>query len=137
GPQREAREGGVHETLRRRSGLRLPASDHRSARSLVHDGRQSWLLRRQPLLGTDPEEVDHRGSLRHLLASRPNRLPLAPSTRTRRPPSLPTPPTPRSASPAVASAARAGCSTSTASSGCASWRAPTRPAGAAWPARWW
>ena len=42
-------------------------------RSLLHDGRQPWSQRRQPLLGTRPERLDHRQGLRHLLAARPNR----------------------------------------------------------------
>ena len=41
-PQREAPAGGLHPALRRRRGLQLPARDHRSRRSLLHDGRQSW-----------------------------------------------------------------------------------------------
>ena len=56
--------------------MRLPDRDHDSGRSLLHDGRQPWLLRRQPLLGTRPREVDHRRSLRHLLASEAHRPPL-------------------------------------------------------------
>ena len=46
--------------LRRRRGVRLPRDRHDSGRSLLHDGRQPWLLRRQPVLGTGPTQVDHR-----------------------------------------------------------------------------
>ena len=39
-------------------------------------GGQPWRVRRQPLLGSRPAEVDHRRGVLHLLASRPNRDPL-------------------------------------------------------------
>ena len=50
--------------------------DHDSGRPLLHDGRQPWRVRRQPVLGTRPEEMDHRRRLRHLLASQAHRPPL-------------------------------------------------------------
>ena len=96
------------------------------ARSLLHDGRQPWGIRRQPGMGPRPREVDHRQRLRHLLAAQEDRHPLArtasaspgyrvrPSARARR------------------SAAAGGCSRSTASSATASSPARTRPAAAAW-----
>ena len=56
--------------------LRLPQRGHDSGRSLLHDGRQSWLVGRQPVLGAGPGEVDHRGRLRDLLASQAHRTPL-------------------------------------------------------------
>ena len=61
-------------------------ADNHSTRSLLHDGRQPWLERRQPLLGPRPEGLDHRQGLRHLLAAGPHRPPLgsAAQARTRR-----------------------------------------------------
>ena len=35
-------------------GLRLPTRGHDSGRSLLHDGRQPWVVGRQPVLGTGP-----------------------------------------------------------------------------------
>ena len=58
------------------SACNLPQTDHGSARSLLHDGRQPWRVRRQPVLGTCSPEMDHRRSLRHLLASQADRTPL-------------------------------------------------------------
>ena len=55
----------------------LPQTDHHPARPLLHDGRQPWVERRQPLLGTRPPRLDHRQGLRHLLAARPDRVLLA------------------------------------------------------------
>ena len=40
---------------------------------LLHDGRQPWVKRRQPVLGTGPARLVHRQSLRHLLAAGPSR----------------------------------------------------------------
>ena len=57
--------------------LQFPAADQDSAWSLFYDGRQPWGERRQPLLGTRPEEMDHRTGLLHLLAARANRHPLS------------------------------------------------------------
>ena len=54
----------------------LPREITRSGRPLLHDGRQPWQLRRQPVLGPRPTKVDHRRSLRHLLASQADRAPL-------------------------------------------------------------
>ena len=56
----------------------FPDADQDSRRSLVHDGGQSWRIRRQQVLGTRPHGMDHRRSHRHLLAPRPDRDPLAP-----------------------------------------------------------
>ena len=56
--------------------VQFPAGDHHSARPLLHDGRQPWVERRQPLLGPRPPRLDHRQGLLHLLAARPNRDPL-------------------------------------------------------------
>ena len=58
------------------SACNLPQTDHGSARSLLHDGRQPWRVRRQPVLGPRSTEMDHRRSLRHLLASQADRTPL-------------------------------------------------------------
>ena len=41
-------------------GCDFPKPDHDSSRSLLHDGRQPWVIRRQPVLGTSPTQVDHR-----------------------------------------------------------------------------
>ena len=41
----KAREGLLHQTLRRRPGVQLPHADQDSGRSLVHDGRQPWRIR--------------------------------------------------------------------------------------------
>ena len=78
----------------------LPETDHHPARPLLHDGRQPWGERRQPLLGTRPPRLDHRQGLRHLLAARPDRHPLA----TRREAA----PAPPAAAPLHASTARFG-----------------------------
>ncbi len=48
-------------------------ADHHSTRPLLHDGRQPWSQRRQPLLGPRPRRLDHRRGLCHLLAARPDR----------------------------------------------------------------
>ena len=82
-PQRQTRGRLLHPPVPRRRGVQLPGGDHGSRRALVHDGRQSWRIRRQPLLGPSSHRMDHRRSLRHLLASRPNRDPLAPATARR------------------------------------------------------
>ena len=50
-------------------GCDFPRDDHDSAGPLLHDGRQPWRVRRQPVLGTRPARLDHRRRLRHLLAS--------------------------------------------------------------------
>jgi signal peptidase I len=42
----------------------------------LHDGRQPRRQRRQPLLGSGAEVVDHRRGVLHLLAARPDRHPL-------------------------------------------------------------
>ena len=77
-----------------RLGVQLPDADQDSRRSLVHDGRQPWRIRRQQVLGTSPHRMDHRRRLRHLLAARPHRHPLAP----RRRPTWPARAAPRRAS---------------------------------------
>ena len=61
---------------RGRRRLQFPEADHHSARPLLHDGRQPWGERRQPLLGPRPPRLDHRRSLLHLLAAGPDRPPL-------------------------------------------------------------
>ena len=43
--------------LRQRRRLQFAETDHDSARPLLHDGRQPWGKRRQPLLGTRPRET--------------------------------------------------------------------------------
>ncbi len=58
---------------RQRRRLQPAEDDHDSTRSLLHDGRQPWIQRRQPLLGTRPQGLDHRQGLCHLLAPRSNR----------------------------------------------------------------
>ena len=67
--------------LRRRQFLQFGGSDHHPARQLLHDGRQSWIIRRQPLLGTRPQGLDHRQGLLHLLAPVRNRPLLSPARR--------------------------------------------------------
>ena len=57
--------------------LQPAEADHDSTRPLLHDGRQPWGERRQPLLGTRPPRLDHRRGLLHLLAARPHRHPLS------------------------------------------------------------
>ena len=59
----------------------FPKPIKRSRRALVHDGRQPWRIRRQQVLGTCPNRMDHRRSLLHLLAPRPHRHPLAAAPR--------------------------------------------------------
>ena len=61
-----------------------PKTDHHSARSLLHDGRQPWGERRQPLLGTSPPRLDHRQGIRHLLAAGPRRDLLSPREERRK-----------------------------------------------------
>ena len=58
-------------------GCNLPGAHQDSGRALVHDGRQPWGVRRQPLLGTGSTQLDHRLGLRHLLAAQAPRAPLA------------------------------------------------------------
>ena len=96
-------------------GARLqPAeADHRSARLLLHDGRQPWGKRRQPFLGTHPPQLDHRRGLRHLLAAGPHRPPL------------------RAGPIAAGWRGRGGSLPSTAGSAAALSPVPMRPAGAA------
>ena len=79
-----AAAGGLHQALPGARRLRLPGGDHDPARPLLHDGRQPWRERRQPLLGTGPPRLDHRRGLLHLLAAGPNRPPLRPPRRRRR-----------------------------------------------------
>ncbi len=127
--------------VRHEPGVQLPGPDQDSGRSLVHDGRQPWRIRRQQVLGASPHRMDHRRRHRHLLAPRPHRDPLAPPARTRAVSSAPPGPAqaPRLAPGAAlaAQAAAGGCSPSTVASASASSRAPTRRDGAASPARWW
>ena len=73
------REGLLHPRMRREPGVQLPHPDQDSGRSLVHDGRQPWRIRRQQVLGTCPHGMDHRAGHRHLLAPRSDRDLLAPS----------------------------------------------------------
>ena len=125
--------------MRREPGVQLPDADQDSRRSLVHDGRQPWRIRRQQVLGTGPHRMDHRRSLRHLLASRPDRHPLARSAERpgrRSGPAQP-PPVGARAGARAATAAAGGCSPSTAASACAWSPAPTRPGAAASPGRSW
>src|SRR5581483_11918433 len=117
-PQRRRREGLVHQGLRGRFSMHFPQIDRRSARRLLHDGRQPWRFGRQPLLGTSPWLLDHRCRLLHLLAAGPDRLPLSGRGRG-------------------ASHGRvASCFSSTARSAPGSWPAPTKPAEGASPGRW-
>ena len=83
--RRSAQKELLHTPVRRRPRVQLPHADQDSRRSLVHDGRQPWRIRRQPVLGTSPREVDHRRSLRHLLATQPDRDPLGRPARCPRP----------------------------------------------------
>ena len=65
--------------------LQFGGSDRDPARQLLHDGRQPWLERRQPILGPRPQGLDHRQGLLHLLAPQGSRPPLtAESPRRRR-----------------------------------------------------
>ena len=66
-----------------RDRVRLPEGHHRSAGPLLHDGRQPWGIRRQQVLGPDPQRLGHRRSLRHVLAHQAHRPPLI---RSRNPP---------------------------------------------------
>ena len=66
----------IRPCARRGGGVRLPARGHDSGRYLLHDGRQSWVVGRQPVLGTGPSQVDRRRCLRDLLASQAHRAPL-------------------------------------------------------------
>ena len=77
GRQRARPHRRLHQALPRRSSCNLPKNDHHPARPLLHDGRQPWGERRQPLLGTRPARLDHRQGLLHLLAAGPDRVPLA------------------------------------------------------------
>ena len=74
--RRQAAAGGLHPPLPRPRRLRLPRGDRDPARPLLHDGRQPWSERRQPLLGTGPPRLAHRRGLLHLLAAGPHRPPL-------------------------------------------------------------
>ena len=56
--------------------LQHAEDDHDSQGLFLHDGRQPWRKRRQPLLGPGPQVLDHRRGLRDLLAAGPNRHPL-------------------------------------------------------------
>ena len=110
----------LHQPLRRRRRLQFAEDDHDPARPLLHDGRQPWGKRRQPLLGTRPPRLDHRRGLCHLLAPRPHRHPLrSQGSRT-----------------AAGWRAAAACSPSTAACRAATSPAPTRPGAVAWPGRW-
>jgi hypothetical protein len=62
-------------------GVHLRQADQNSAGLLFYDGRQSWRQRRQPLLGTRPQEVDHRTGLFHLLARQTDPHPLRKKSR--------------------------------------------------------
>ena len=75
--RREEAGRGLREPLSRLCNLQFGERDHDPARSLLHDGRQPWGIRRQPGMGPRPREVDHRERLRHLLASQEDRHPLA------------------------------------------------------------
>ena len=114
-------------------GCNLPVPDQGSGRALVHDGRQPWGLRRQPLLGTGSPQLDHRLGLRHLLAAQAHRAPLASATVavSDRPSAARTRRTQRRKAKRPAGA----WSSTTAGSASAGSRAPTRPGAAAWPAR--
>lgn len=61
--------GRVHSPVRLDGRMRLPASRAGSRRRVLPARRQSWQLRRQPLLGRGPAELDHRHD-RALRASR-------------------------------------------------------------------
>ncbi len=69
----EADESFIEPVPRDRRRLRPPEDDHDSTRYVLHDGRQPWLQRRQPLLGTRAQGLDHRQGLCHLLAPKSNR----------------------------------------------------------------
>ena len=124
--------------LRHESRVQLPDPDHDSRRSLVHDGRQPWRIRRQQVLGTGPNRMGHRRSLRHLLAPRPHRLLLGPPrSAPRAEPRAARAPRPAPAAADGAPAAASACSRSTGGSACASSPAPTRRAAAASRGRSW
>ena len=118
--QRRADPRRLHQALRQRPRMRPAEGDHDPARPLLHDGRQPWSQRRQPILGTSPQGLDHRQGLCHLLAPRPDRPPLSRGSGT-------------AAGPTVAGPR--GCSVSTSSSGTGSSPAPTRRAGDRSPVR--
>ena len=77
--QLRAREGLLHPPCEGRDRVQLPDADQDSARTLVHDGGQPWRIRRQQVLGTGPDRLDHRRRLLHLLAAQPRRHPLGAS----------------------------------------------------------
>ena len=102
-----------------RRSLQFAEDDHDSARPLLHDGRQPWGERRQPILGTRPPQTGSSAR-----PSPPTGRPTASGSSKPRQPDAP------------GWRARAGCSPSTAASAAASSPAPTRPGAAAWPGRW-
>ncbi len=115
--QRQAsREDSYIDPVRWRLRVQFPEADQDTRRSLVHDGGQSWRVGRQQVLGTCPHKLDHRRGFRHLLASRPHRLPLRIASQAPALPGLRT----LGASLVVARAARADsvCSPSIARLGC-------------------
>ncbi len=65
------------------NGCNLPHGDHDPRRHVLHDGRQPWRERRQPLLGAGAAELDHRRGVLHLLAARPDRAALEPARTSR------------------------------------------------------
>ena len=71
-----SRAGLLYPRMRTSPECNFPTPITIPARTLVHDGGQPWRIRRQQVLGARPHGMDHRRSLRHLLASRPNRNPL-------------------------------------------------------------
>ena len=72
---RESRQ--LRHALRRRRGVQLPGHHPGTGGRLLHDGRQSARLARQPILGPDAQVVDHRRGVLHLLATGSHRPPLA------------------------------------------------------------
>ena len=124
-PQRQAREGPVHlEHVReqREPRMHAPDADHDSARALVHDGRQPWGVRRQPVLGPRPPRSGSSGG-----PSPPTGPPTASGSSEE--------PAGSQASAREAHGPAGGSSSSTAASASAGSPAPTRPAAAASPDR--
>ena len=109
----------LHHPLRRRRRLQLAADDHDPARPLLHDGRQPWSQRRQPLLGTRSPQTG--SSARPLPPTGHPTASASSKSRSAPPPAGPQPPPVR-----LRSRSRRAASSP----------APTRPAAAAWPARW-
>ena len=122
----------LHPGLRWGPRVQLPHPDQDSGRPLVHDGGQPWRIRRQQVLGTSPHKLDHRRGLRHLLAPRSHRNPLALPSRRPHVWETRVHEGARAAAPAAADSSR-----SIAPSRPGSSPVPMRPGAAVWPVHSW